>query len=121
MAAESISWVYSSGTDLAGEAEPLDPDPAEPRHTTIAAVTALESAVSEIPEHVVLRFGQLCGPDTWYSRDRRYGKNARAGHLPTTETVTSFIHTTDAAHATLLALGWSTGIWNIVDDEPAAG
>ncbi|MBF4550673.1 hypothetical protein C5E07_00505 [Pseudoclavibacter sp. RFBJ3] len=121
MIAESISWVYSSGAELAGEAEPLDPDPAEPRRTTISAVRALESAVSEIPEHVVLRFGQLYGPDTWYSRDGRYGQDARAGRLQTTETVASFIHTADAAHAALLALGWPSGIWNIVDDEPAAG
>ncbi len=121
MVAESISWVCSPGTDPATEAEPLDPDPAEPRRTTIAAVTALESTVSEIPEHVALRFGQLYGPETWYSRDGRYGQDARAGRLPATQTVSSFIHTTDAARAIVLALGWPSGVWNIVDDEPAAG
>lgn len=121
MVAESISWVYSAGVALASEAESLDPSIAEPRHTTIAAASALESAVSEMPEHVVLRFGQLYGPDTWYSRDGRYGQDARAGRLTATETVTSFIHTADAAQAALNALEWGNGIWNIVDDEPAAG
>jgi nucleoside-diphosphate-sugar epimerase len=84
-------------------------------------VAALESAVSEMPEHVVLRFGQLYGPGTWYARDGRYGQEARSGRLVATETVASFIHTSDAARATLVALGWANGIWNIVDDEPARG
>lgn len=121
MVAESISWVYPSGTAPAAETEPLDPDTTEPRRTTIAAVTDLESAVRELPEGVVLRFGQLYGPGTWYSRDGRYGEDARAGRLPATETVTSFVHTADAAAATLRALAWPRGTWNIVDDEPAAG
>jgi len=121
MVAESISWVYAAGVAPAAESEPLDPDPAEPRRTTIAAVAALESAVSELPENVVLRFGQLYGPGTWYSRDGRFGEDARAGRLAATETVTSFIHKSDAAHAAAEALGWTNGTWNIVDDEPAAG
>lgn len=119
--AESISWVYSPGSAPADEDESLDPDPEEPRRTTIAAVTALESAVSEMPEHVVLRFGQLYGPGTWYSRDGRLGKDAQAARLAATETVVSFIHTTDAVRAILLALDWENGAWNIVDDEPASG
>lgn len=119
--AESISWVYSSGTTHAAESEPLDTDAEEPRRTTIAAVTSLESAVLEIPEHVVLRFGQLYGPDTWYSRNGRFGQDARASRLDADETVVSFIHTSDAVRALLLALDWENGIWNIVDDEPASG
>lgn len=121
MVAESISWVYPSSTTPATEAEPLDPDTTEPRRTTIGAVRSLESAVTEVPEHVVLRFGQLYGPGTWFSRGGRYGRDARSGRLAATETVASFLHTSDAAHATLIALGWTSGTWNIVDDEPATG
>ena len=119
--AESISWVYPAGVTPATETEPLDPDTTEPRRTTISAVAALESTARELPEHVVLRFGQLYGPGTWYSRDGRYGQDARAGLLPATETVASFIHTSDAAQAIFLALGWPSGIWNVVDDEPVRG
>lgn len=119
--AESISWVYHSGTTPASEAEPLDTTEDEPRCSTIAAVMSLECAVREIPEHVVLRFGQVYGPSTWYSRDGRFGQDARAGRLAATETVASFIHTSDAARAIVLALDWENGIWNIVDDEPASG
>jgi nucleoside-diphosphate-sugar epimerase len=119
--AESISWVYPAGPTLATEADPLDPDLAEPRRTTITAVSALESVVGEVPEHVVLRYGRLYGPDTWYSREGRSGQEARAARLTATETVASFVHTADAARAALLALEWPSGIWNIVDDDPAAG
>lgn len=121
MVAESISWVYAPGSSPAAETEPLDGDTAEPRRTTVAAVAALEAAVRELPESVVLRFGQLYGPRTWYSADGRYGQDARAGRLPATETVASFVHTSDAAAALLLALGWASGTWNVVDDDPATG
>ncbi|CAN5320001.1 hypothetical protein BH09ACT6_BH09ACT6_02970 [soil metagenome] len=69
---------------------------------------ALETAVQELPQGVVLRFGQLYGPGTWYSRDGRFGQDARAGRLLATETVTSFIHTSDAARAARLALDQSS-------------
>jgi nucleoside-diphosphate-sugar epimerase len=119
--AESISWVYPPGTTPASEAEALDADATEPRLTTIRGVAALEASVREMPDGVVLRFGQLYGPGTWYAPDGLRADAARAGRLPATETVTSFVHVEDAAEATLRALRWPAGIWNIVDDEPAAG
>lgn len=121
MVAQSISWVYPAGRTPALEPETLDLDSAEPRRTTVTAVTALESAVHELPDGVVLRFGQLYGPQTWYSTEGRFGQDARAGQLPATETVASFVHTSDAAAALLLALGWEHGTFNVVDDEPASG
>ncbi|GIF13697.1 NAD-dependent epimerase/dehydratase family protein [Actinoplanes teichomyceticus] len=121
MVAESISWVYRPGPTPAGESEPLDVDAAEPRRTTVVAVQALETAVRELPEGVVLRFGQLYGPGTWYAPQGRFAHDARAGRLPATETVASFIHVADAARAAVLALAWPAGVWNIVDDEPAPG
>ncbi|GAA4178166.1 NAD(P)-dependent oxidoreductase [Gryllotalpicola koreensis] len=119
--AESISWVYAPGTDPADENEGLDAEAVEPRLTTIRGITALEAAVREVPHSAVLRFGQLYGEGTWYARDGRFADAARAGELAATETVTSFLHIDDAAAATLAALDWPTGVWNIVDDEPAAG
>ncbi|CAD5990990.1 Epimerase domain-containing protein [Agreia sp. COWG] len=121
MVAQSISWVYPAGTDAADEGESLDVDAREPRRTTVAAVGDLEEAVLSLPGGVVLRFGQLYGPATWYSRDGRFGADARAERLPATEAVASFIHIADAARAAVLALEWNRGVWNIVDDEPAPG
>lgn len=119
--AESISWINPSSVEPADEGTALDLEAAEPRRTTVRAVAALEDAVRELPHAVVLRFGQLYGPGTWYASEGRFALAARAGSLTATETVTSFVHIGDAARATLVALGWPSGTWNIVDDEPAAG
>lgn len=118
---QSISWVYPPATIPATESDPLDLDAPEPRRTTVQAVRALEEAVGEFPQSVVLRFGQLYGQGTWYSRGGRYAEAVRTGALPATDTVTSFVHVDDAATAVVDALGWPAGVWNIVDDEPAPG
>lgn len=119
--AQSISWIYPPGSEPATETDLVDLDAGEPRRTTITAVRALEAAVQEVGAGVVLRFGQLYGPGTWYAADGRFGTAARAGELPATDTVTSFLHVNDAAAGVVAALGWPTGVHNVVDDEPAAG
>lgn len=119
--AESISWVYEPGTTLASEDDPLDLGAPEPRLTTVRGVSALEHKVRALADGVVLRFGQFYGPGTWFARNGLRAEAARAGRLPATETVASFVHIRDAAEATLAALAWPAGVWNIVDDEPAAG
>lgn len=121
MVAESISWVYPSGSETADEGDALDTGAPEPRRTTIGGVVALEDAVRALPAGTVLRFGQLYGPGTWFAPDSRYAEAARAGGLPATETVASFVHVEDAAEAALHALRLPAGVWNIVDDEPAPG
>ncbi len=121
MVAQSIAWVVEPGTDPATETTPLDPDPTEPRAGTIAGVRALEDAVAELPNGVVLRYGQLYGPGTWYARDGRYGLSAREGTLPATPAIATFVHVHDAARAAVAALAWPAGIVNIVDDTSAPG
>ena len=121
MVAQSIAWVVAPGDGPATEATPLDPDPTEPRAGTIAGVRALEAAVAELPHGVVLRYGQLYGPGTWYARDGRYGQVALAGTLPATPAIATFVHVHDAARAAVAALAWPSGIVNIVDDTCAPG
>jgi nucleoside-diphosphate-sugar epimerase len=121
MVAESISWVYEPGSAAATEDDRLDLDAAEPRRTTVTAVHALESAVRELPDGVVLRLGQLYGPGTWYARQGRFGQDARDSRLTVADAVTSFVHVADAARAASRALAWPAGVWNVVDDEPAPG
>jgi len=68
---------------------------------------------------IILRYGMLYGPETWYASDGSVAEQVRNGQLPADEGITSFLHIDDAARAALLALDWPGGIVNIVDDEPA--
>ena len=87
----------------------------------IEAVQALETAVAEMEEWVVLRYGLLYGPGTWYAPDGFIADQVRRGELCADEGISSFLHVDDAARAALLALDWPQGIVNVVDDEPAKG
>jgi nucleoside-diphosphate-sugar epimerase len=119
--AQSISWAYRAGQDPATEDVALDLDADEPRRGTVAAVAALEDAVGELPEWVVLRYGLLYGPGTWYAATGMMADRARAGELAADADVTSFVHVDDAAAAAAAALSWPSGAVNVCDDEPAAG
>lgn len=119
--AQSISWAYAPGQDPASEDEPLDLEAGEPRQTTVGGVAALERAAREMPEWVVLRYGTLYGPGTWYAPDGMTADKARDGELTADADVSSFVHVEDAAAAAAQALAWPSGFVNICDDEPAAG
>jgi nucleoside-diphosphate-sugar epimerase len=121
MVAQSISWAYEPGDGPAAESTPLDTDASEPRATTVRAVRVLENVVSEVEEHVILRYGLLYGPGTFYAPGGRIEEGLRAGTLPATDGVSSFVHVEDVATATVQALSWPSGPVNIVDDEPAPG
>ena len=118
---QSIAWAYSAGCEPAVEETPLDLGAAEPRLTTIRGVAALEQMTQEAPEWVVLRYGILYGPDTWYEPRGSKAADALAGRLLADDDVTSFVHVDDAAAAAVQALAWPSGPVNICDDEPAAG
>lgn len=118
--AQSIAWAYAGGDGPAGEDTPLDVDAPEPRATSVRGVAALEAAVREAPEWVVLRYGMFYGPDTWFAPDGLRAADARAGRLVADGDVTSFLHVDDAAAAAVAALDWPSGAVNVCDDEPAA-
>jgi nucleoside-diphosphate-sugar epimerase len=119
--AQSIAWAYAPGDDPADEATPLDTGAPEPRQTTIRGIAALESAVHEAREWVVLRYGLLYGPGTWFARDGMRAGLARAGKLTADGDVTSFLQADDAAAAAVAALDWPSGTVNVCDDDPAPG
>ncbi|MFG1805159.1 NAD-dependent epimerase/dehydratase family protein [Streptomyces sp. NPDC049040] len=120
MIAQSIAWAYEPGEVPATETDPLDTPAPEPRATTVAAVQALEDAVSEMPRHVVLRYGTLYGPGTWFVPGGPVEARLRSGGLAADDAVSSFVHVDDAAQAALAALDWPSGAVNICDDEPAS-
>jgi nucleoside-diphosphate-sugar epimerase len=108
---------------LQTESDPLDAEPPHEQRESLAAIRHLERAVLEARplEGVVLRYGSFYGPGT--STMDEFGSLIRKRKLPVVgggSGVWSFIHIEDAAAATVAAVeGGPTGIYDIVDDEPA--
>jgi nucleoside-diphosphate-sugar epimerase len=100
--AQSIAFIYAPGPKPYRESDPLDSS--EAQRVTITGVIALEDAVLNTPgiDGVVLRYGRLYGPGTWFD------KPGSAGAL-----------TTDAAaHAALLAVTrGAPGLYNVAEDD----
>jgi len=102
--AQSIAFIYAPGPGPRQEGDPLDDSEAQRR--TLAGVVALENAVTQTPgiEGIVLRYGRLYGPGTWFAE--------RSGPGP--------LSTDAAAHAALLAVTrGAPGIYNIAEDDGA--
>ncbi len=118
---ESIVWVYAPGAGPAREDDPLDLAAPLPRGRMVGVVHSAEQAAAEMPAGVMLRCGIFYGPGTWYSRDGLTTEQIRRGEIEATPAVTSFIHVADVAQAAVQALHWPSGVYNIVDDEPAPG
>ncbi|RVW00169.1 NAD-dependent epimerase/dehydratase family protein [Rhodococcus xishaensis] len=115
---QSVAWLYADGVGPADETVPLR-EPTGPGARTVEGVVAMEHASAQIPNHVILRYGKLYGPGTWYSPDGDFGRAARDGVLAGNG-IESFLHVEDAVAPTVAALDWPTGIVNVVDDEPAS-
>jgi nucleoside-diphosphate-sugar epimerase len=100
------------------EEDPLDPSPAAGTEQTNAAMAYLERAVTDFGG-IALRYGGFYGAD-----NDGLVEPVRKRQFPVVGSgagVTSFIHLDDAAAATVLALEHDeAGIYNIVDDDPAA-
>jgi nucleoside-diphosphate-sugar epimerase len=110
-----------TGGAVKTEDDPLDPDPPKAMRSTLKAIKYLEHAVVSSPlEGIVLRYGSLYGPgasDLMVDMLKRRQVPV-VGHGAG---VWSFLHVQDAASAAVAALDrGATGIYNIVDDEPAA-
>ena len=113
------------GPEIVDESASLYLDAPEPLTGTITSNAALEAVVTraEDIDGVVLRYGFLYGPGTYYAPDGAFVEQIRQGAFPIVGTGAGrfpFIHVDDAAAATVLALDYgSTGIYNVVDDNPA--
>ncbi|UOE62430.1 NAD(P)-dependent oxidoreductase [Priestia filamentosa] len=119
--AQSLAFVYEPGSTPATEDVPLDFEAPNPRKINVNGVASLESAVTELPEYVILRYGLLYGPGTWYDKEEMIGQQVLKGEVKATDSITSFLHIEDAAQSAVEALKWPSGPINIVDDEPASG
>jgi len=102
---QSIAFVYVPGDGMRVESDPLDLAATGVRKRTVDGVVALEDATLQRPEGIVLRYGLLYGPGTWFEREKR-GKPG--------------LHVDAAAQAALLAVGkGACGVYNIAEDDGA--
>lgn len=98
--AQSIAFIYAPASGVRTESDPLDPDAV--KATTVDAVRVLEEMTLARPEGIVLRYGYLYGPGTWYE----------AAVKPPS------VHVDAAAQACVRALTrGKPGIYNIAEDD----
>jgi nucleoside-diphosphate-sugar epimerase len=124
--AESVAFFYPPEGDwVKSEEAPLNLDAPGNFGTAAAALADLERQVAGADgiEGVVLRYGWLYGPGTFFDREGSQTEDARKRRLPIVgrgDGTFSFVHVEDAAAATVAAVERGTpGTYNVVDDEPA--
>jgi nucleoside-diphosphate-sugar epimerase len=103
--AQSIAFVYAPGGGAHAEDDPLDLAAEGVRQLTVQGIVALEREVLATPgiDGIVLRYGYLYGPDTWYD----------APPKPPS------VHVDAAAHAALQAVSKGAGVYTIAEDDGA--
>ena len=101
--AQSIAFIYAPGEGTRREDDPLDVAADGVRQATVQGIMALEREVLETPgiDGVVLRYGYLYGPDTWYEAPPRPPS----------------VHVDAAAHAAWLAVSKGAGVYNIAEND----
>ena len=123
----AFRWARAGGPVLT-EADPIDPNPPGAMRPALVGILHVERAVTSIEwgEGLVMRYGGFYGPGTSMSRapDAEMAGPIRKRRFPIVgdgDGVWSYVHIEDAATATALAVErGEPGIYNIVDDEPAA-
>ena len=102
--AQSIAFVYAPGEGERVETDPLDANAEGIRALTVSGVMALEDATAKTPgiDGLVLRYGYLYGPGTWYDAPAKPPS----------------VHVDAAAQAALLAVTkGAPGIYNIAEGD----
>jgi len=116
-------WPYPrDGSLIKTERDPLDPNPLPTVAKTLAAIKELEAMVVG-HGGVVLRYGGFYGPGTSLAPGGPQYEAVRQRKFPIVGDgagIFSFLHIDDAATATVAALTNGEGVYNIVDDDPAA-
>jgi 2-alkyl-3-oxoalkanoate reductase len=119
-------WPFArEGGPVKTEEDPFDPNPPKKARRTLGAIRQLEAMVTTADglEGVVLRYGGFYGPGTSISQGGTVVEMVRRRRLPIVGSgagIWSFVHITDAAAATGIAVERGMpGIYNIVDDDPA--
>jgi nucleoside-diphosphate-sugar epimerase len=125
--AQSIAFLYAPEGSMVKDEDgrPFTEAP-PPFGDAVRALVEMDEMVTNAAamDGIVLRYGAFYGPGTWYARDGSTAAEVRKRRYPIVGDgggVFSFIHVDDAAAATVVAVSsGAAGIYNIVDDEPAA-
>ena len=118
---QSIAFVYEGGQGLATEETPLDYQSTGERKVTVDGVEALEQETARIPHHIIIRYGLLYGPETWFGKDGMIYNQFIDGSVSMSNGIQSFIHIDDAVETAIQALSFEPGIYNVTDDNPVDG
>jgi nucleoside-diphosphate-sugar epimerase len=124
--AQSIAFAYApTGDRIKEEDAALFTDAPSPLGGAVAAIVEHERLVTGTAEleGLVLRYGMLYGPGTYHDRRGYTAADIIAARVPLVEGAPgmySWLHVEDAASAAVAALEHgASGIYNVVDDEPA--
>jgi nucleoside-diphosphate-sugar epimerase len=109
-----------TGGPVKTEEDPLDSHPPAGQRETLAGIRYVEHAVTSAPlTGIVLRYGGLYGPGA----SEMLTEPIRKRRMPVVGDgagIWSFVHTDDAASATVAAMeAGRAGVYNVVDDDPA--
>jgi nucleoside-diphosphate-sugar epimerase len=121
---QSSAFWYAPGPGLADETTSFAFDASPGIAAGCRNYADLEAAAQESrPEAVLLRYGFFYGPGTWFSPEGDVGDQVRRREVPVIgkgEGIWNWVHIDDAAAATCAALTADPGVYNVVDDQPAA-
>ena len=118
---QGLAYAYQPGSGLADEDAALWIRPPAQFAPVLAALEELELRTADAGG-LVLRFGHLYGPGSFFAPEGSYTRQVREGTFPIAgkgASVLSFTHAGDAAAAVVAALDSdASGALNIVDDTP---
>ncbi|WP_420236246.1 NAD-dependent epimerase/dehydratase family protein [Telmatobacter bradus] len=121
---QSSAFFLTADHGLADEQSPLAVHASPGVAGSAKMFTELERRLTTAPiDSVILRYGFFYGPGTWYASDGGYAEIIRQNRYPIIGqgmAVWSWIHIGDAVEATVAALAFPSGVYNIVDDDPTA-
>jgi nucleoside-diphosphate-sugar epimerase len=125
---QSVAFAYAPGDepDVKAEDAPLFTDAPPPFGDGVRVIAEMERSVLEADglDGLVLRYGWFYGPGTYLGDGGSTAQDVRRRRFPLVGDGTgmlSFVHIDDAAAATVAAVErGAPGVYNVVDDEPAA-
>jgi nucleoside-diphosphate-sugar epimerase len=124
---QSIAFAYAPAAQpqVMDEEAPLNLSAPPPFSEGMRVIAEMERAVLDADlDGLVLRYGWFYGPGTYYGEGGSMAADVRKRRFPVVGSgsgLFSFIHTDDAADATVAAVErGAPGVYNVVDDDPAA-